>query len=205
MPAKLVEIDSRDTRARCDALVSTKIQRGFHRELGMNEAGYRDSFQAAIEGLIRKQEDFPGVLALVEERIPFVRQLELLGIEIDPGIFYEVVHHQDQKPYGVQLEAVASQEAPFPGTNSYTEAIAHLPACLRSVTPFEGINAEVGNILAKTFVVLSGGEYKMPGILTGGSTRFDSLCLDEYRGKIRISRVRFNTLDPLVGMLVAHT
>lgn len=204
MPIALAELNNGDMRARCDALISTKIQSGFHKELGISEAEYRDSFKDVVDSLT-EQKPQQGVLTLVEERIPFVRQVALLGIEMDPGVFYGIAHNQDKKPYGAWLKAVRVQEVPLSGANNYAEAIVGLPADLRPATPFEGINAEVGNILAKTFVTLPGGEYEKAGILTGGSTRFRSLCLDTYFGKARISQVRLNQLDRLVGMLVAHT
>lgn len=196
------QVETGNTRARCDALVSAKIQSGFHRELGIGEAEYRDSFQDAVKDLIKQKDSQQGVLALVEERIPFVRQLELLGIEMDPGIFYEVVNHQDKKPYGVWLAVITPRAVFVPGVDSFTKAITNLPTNLIPATPFEGINGEVGNILAKAFVALPGGDYKEPGILTGGSRRL--LCLDRYLGNPRISHVRFNKQDPLIGILAAR-
>ncbi len=191
-----------NTRARCEVLVSAKVQSGFHQELGMSEATYRNSFQDAVESLVGQEDSEQGVLALVEERISFVRQVELLGIDIDPGIFYEVVHHQDKKPYGMRLAVIAPRAAFVPGIGNYVKALANLPADLRPATPFEGINGEVEEILARSFVALPGGDYKELGILTGGSRRF--LCLDRYLGKPRISHVRFNGQDPLVGILAAR-
>lgn len=199
------QVETGNTRERCDALVSAKIRSGFYKELRMREAEYRDSFQDAIESLVRQTDSQQGVLALVEERIPFVRQVELLGIDMDPGIFYQVVHHQDKKPYGVRLTVIKPREAFTPDIDSFEKAVANLPTGLRPTTPFEGINGEVGKILAKSFVALPGGDYKMPGMLTGGSTRFDSLCLENYLGRPRISRVRFNGQDHLVGILAART
>lgn len=197
------QVETGNTRARCDALVSAKIRSGFHKELGMGEAEYREVFQEAIESLVCKQRDSQSDMpALVEERIPFVRQLELLGIEMNPGIFYEVVNHQDKKPYGVWLAVITPRAVFVPGVDSFTKAITNLPTNLIPATPFEGINGEVGNILAKAFVALPGGDYKEPGILTGGSRRL--LCLDRYLGNPRVSHVRFNRHDPLIGILAAR-
>lgn len=193
------------TRERCNALILAKTSSGFHRELGMDPAEYAASFGDAVEAVVSAGIDSPEtVLAMVEERIPFTRQLELLGIDLDPGIFYEVVHHPERKPYGVWLEVLKSRGGPLANSTDYREGMANLPDHLRPATPFEGISAEVARILAKSFVSLPGGEYRMPAALTGGSTRLATLCLDEYLGRPRISHVRLAELDDLVGMLVAH-
>lgn len=193
------------TRERCSALILSKIGRGFHLELGMNPPEYAASFRDAVEEVVSGGIDSQEVaLAMVEERIPFTRQLELLGIDLDPGIFYEVVHHPERKPYGVRLEVFKSREGPLANGNNYREGMASLPDHLRPATPFEGINAEVESILAKSFVSLPGGEYRMSAKITGGLMRLEAVCLDMYLGRPRISHVRLAELDELVGMLVAH-
>lgn len=193
------------SRERCSALILAKIGSGFHLELGMNPPEYVASFRDAVEAVVSAGIDSPEtVLAMVEERIPFTRQLKLLGIDLDPGIFYEVVHNPERKPYGVRLEVFKSREGPLADGTNYREGMASLPDHLRPATPFEGINAEVANILAKSFVSLPGGEYRMPPTVTGGSTRLKAVCLDMYLGRSRISHVRLDEMDELVGMLVAH-
>lgn len=193
------------TRERCSALILAKIRGGFHLELGMNPPEYAASFRDAVEAVVSAGIDSPEtVLAMVEERIPFTRQLELLGIDLDPGIFYEVVHHPEREPYGVWLEVIKSREGPLANSTDYREGMANLPDYLRPATPFEGINAEVASIFARSFVSLPGGEYRMPPTVTGGSTRLEAVCLDTYFGRPRISQVRLAEPDDLVGMLVAH-
>lgn len=193
-------------RRNCEALIFTKIRSSFHLELGMTSLKYEDSFRDAVEEAISKRGDFQGrtMLGLVEERIPFVRQLELLGIVLDPGIFYGVAHKPDKKPYAVWLEVFGSGEGSFLGSANYQEAIDRLPSGLRPATPFEGINTDFASVLNKSFVSLPGGEYDMPGVFTGGLMRFDTLCLDKYFGRPRISHVRLDKFDYLVGMLAAH-
>lgn len=115
-----------------------------------------------------------------------------------------MLHDPDRQPYGVWLEVLGPRESPFLNTYSYQEAMASLPDHVRPATPFEGISADMTRILAKNFVSLPGGEYKMPGILTGGSTRFRTLYLDSYLGRPRVSHIRLAEMDYLVGMLVAH-
>ncbi|MDO8573661.1 MAG: hypothetical protein Q7R77_02825 [Candidatus Daviesbacteria bacterium] len=194
-----------EIREICTTLIGTKIRSGFHLELEMTPLEYEDSFRDAVEELVNDGRDFQGtVLGLVEERIPFVRQLELLGIVLDPGIFYGVAYKPEKKPYAVWLEVFGSGEGPFSGSTNYQEAVERLPNGLRPATPFEGINTDFASVLNKNFVSLPGGEYKMPGILTGGLMRFDTLCLDKYLGRPRISHLRLDELDYLVGMLAAY-
>lgn len=197
-------LEAKDIEKYCDALLAVKIQSGFARELGMSEEAFRNSYRDAVEGLKKQGVFKQGIPALVEERIPLTRQAELLRIGIDPGIFYKVVHHPDRQPYGVWLKVISPDEAFVPGIDSVAKAVAKLPVGLRPTTPFEGIGAEVRAILDRSFVAMSAGDYEMPGILTGGSTRFDSLCLESYLGRPRISHVRFDKHDPLIGILAAR-
>lgn len=78
-------------RSDCETLVRTKIERGFHHELGIGPLEYAHSFENAIKSVVNCGRGPQGALpGLVEERIPFVRQLELLGVVLDPAIFYDV-------------------------------------------------------------------------------------------------------------------
>lgn len=196
---------SSNIKEACEALISTKIESGFHLELGMEVSEYRDSFGQAIEDAVSNRRYSQGmILGLVEERIPFVRQLELLGIALHPGIYYDVLHHPLKQPYSVWLRVFTPHDSLFSNKNNYQEVISNLPDQMVPATPFESINADFTSILSKSFVVVPGGEYQMPGILTGGSTRFDVFCLDRYLGKPRISPVELGGLDYLVGVLAAY-
>ncbi|MBU1000055.1 hypothetical protein KKE78_01485 [Patescibacteria group bacterium] len=190
------------TRNCCQFLISTRIARGFPQELGMEAAEYRSSFGNAIEDIVSCGSAPEGaLLGLVDERIPFARQLELLGITLDPGIFYKIKHRSGEQPHAVWLKVFSPNEGPFLNSDNYQEAVTSLSACMRPATPFEGISTDTAAILARGFVSLPGGDYEVPGTLSGGSTRLDTLCLDNYLGKPRISRVRFAEMDYLVGML----
>lgn len=192
------------SREVCTALVDEKIKRGFAEELRMQPAEYLNSFQAAIEDAVRMSGGHPNqLLTLVETRIPFRRQLELSGIGLDQAVFYGV-RLPGRNPYAVSLRVVCTQERPFAEGASYNVAARSLPDNLRPASPLEGINADVEQVLDQSFVVLPGGEYDMPGILTGGSTRFRILCLERYFGRPRISHIYLAERDALVGMLTAY-
>lgn len=202
---KFIPASEAQVRENCKALIIAKIRSGFHLELGMEPSEYEDSFGAAIEDIVNRRRGPQGaLLGLTEERIPFARQLELLGVALDPRIFYGVKHYPERQPYAVWLQVLGPREGPFLNGSSYQEAAASLPNHMRPATPFEGINTDIASILARSFVSLPGGEYEMPGVITGGSTRFNTLCLDSYLGRTRVSQVRLVEMDDLVGMLVAH-
>ena len=191
-------------KATCEVLINQRIEKGFHRELGMTPAEYIHSFDNAIEDIARKEAAPEGaVLGLIDERIPFARQLELLGIELDPGVLEEVVTHSEKQPYAVWLKTIGPREGPFVGSRNYQEAINNLSGQSRPATPLEGISTNVADVIAKNYVSLPGGEYRTPGVLTAGF-RSDTLCLDRCFGRTRISHVPLNEIDYLVGMLVAY-
>lgn len=197
-------LQSQQIREICNTLINAKIESGFAHELRIEDATYLRSFQDAVDAAVRaSQRSSSQLLALVETRIPFKRQLELLGIDLNPAVFYGVRLPQSG-PYAVFLEVVRGQDAPFTQGANYTEAVRALPENLLPASPLEGINADFQEILAQGFVALPGGEYDMPGIFTGGSTRFRTLCLETYLGRPRISHISFAERDALVGMLTAY-
>ncbi len=193
-----------ERREICATLIDANIQSGFASELHMSEAEYDRSFKQAVEDVMRAPFRPNGqLIALVETRIPFVRQLELRGIDLDPAIFYGV-ELPKKDPYAVFLKVISTKEAPFAQGANYAEAVQSLPGDLRPASPLEGINADVQKILAQSFVILPGGEYKMPpNILTSGS-RSRSLCLERYFDRPRISQISFAEQDLSVGMLAAR-
>lgn len=202
----MAAILEKETKARCEALMDAKVQACFHEVLGMREGFYRDSFRKPIADLVSQGSSDLSMLALVETRIPFDQQRELLGIDKDPANSYKVIHNPSRLPYSVQLVVILGREAFAPGIKSYPQAIENLSGGLRSTTPFEGIGSEIEKILTiSPAVLLPGGEYEMPGLLTGGSIRFDGLTLERYLGKIRIGRQRLDTPDHIVGILAART
>jgi len=190
-------------RSICSALIEDKVTHRFHYELKMDENSYRDSFQEAVGTIMNSDSPSEAYVSLVEPRIPFIKQIELLGIGLNPAIYYTVLPTH-QNPYGVYLNVIGSNEELLQRWGTYQDTIQSLPKNLRPATPFEGINAAFNSILTRKFVSLPGGRYKMPGVCTGGNAKNKVLCLEQFLGKPRISHIRLSKNDFLVGMLTAY-
>ena len=75
-----------------ESQIDGKIAVGFARELNLTPGQYRDSFQSALEAvnnqLMEQLAEFHhGAVVLVELRIHFDRQAQLLGVDIDPAVY----------------------------------------------------------------------------------------------------------------------
>lgn len=187
----------------CQRQVDLKVEAGFYNLLGLSEDKYRAVYQKLLVSAITQRFPPDGILALVEPRIPFFTQVELLGITKNPGVFMKPVHDVGRKPYCVWLKVIGRQDETMRRGLYPAEIIIGLPKNLRPADPFEGISA-FEEVLERAFVNLPGGHFERPLGITGCAPAVRSLCLDRFLGKPRITHTYLDEFDGLVGLLAVH-
>lgn len=185
----------------CINQLRVKLERGFPEELDRSSQEYVAEYGQAVADVAEKNPGPEDLIALVEPRIPFVRQLALLGIDLDPALYAFPKHIETHRPYGVVLQVI-DRGFPEIGRLRLGRMIEGLPEDLRAASPFEGISADIDLILERSFVAMPGGEVcKTSGLQTGLNGRFSIPCLETFKGKPRISYIHPNSTDGLVGVL----
>lgn len=190
----------------CNSQLEAKIKFGFHTRLDISENSFKQSYRDTINDIVSGDYYFDGLPTLVEPRIPFFEQAQLLGIAVDPAVFYTPVCDKGQKPYGVWVKVVGREDELVKQGLHFDKVAERLPPHLRPATPYEGINADIEVLLKHIFILFPAGIYEhIPGIT--GSTRgvhTHSLALERFLGAPRISYYHTNFHDSLEGLLTAY-
>lgn len=189
----------------CNSQLEAKIKFGFHERLDVSVDIFRQSYRAAINDIVLG-DYFDGLPTLVEPRIPFFEQTQLLGIAIDPAVFYTPVCDRGGKPYGVWVKVVGREDELVKQGLHFDKVAEGLPARLRPATPYEGINADIEALLNHIFILFPGGIYEqIPGMINGRrGARTLALALERFLGAPRISHYRTDFYDSLGGLLTAY-
>lgn len=190
----------------CNSQLEAKIKFGFHTRLDDSENSFRQSYHDAVNDIVLGNHNSNGLPTLVEPRIPFFEQAQLLGISVDPAVFYTPVCDRGQKPYGVWVKVVGREDELVRQGLHFDKVAEKLPAHLRPATPYEGINADIEVLLKHIFILFPGGIYEqIPGI-TGGTRGVNTLALalERFLGTPRISHYHTDFYDSLGGLLTAY-
>lgn len=167
--------------------LENKIALGFHQALNKSEQQYRENFNNALENakvLRKRMENDFGFPVLVEPRIPFRRQLELMKIDIDQAVFYEPLHFPNARPYAIWV-------------SSFDHLIS-LPKPYRDAMPLEGIQIKIpDSFRGFPVTTLDGGKYeRLP--YAPDSKRARVLVLENFLGKYRVGQIhRYEICDRL--------
>lgn len=190
----------------CNSQLEIKIKSGFPTRLDISETSFRQSYRGAINDILLRDHYNDGLPTLVEPRIPFFEQAQLLGIAIDPSVFYTPVCDRGREPYGIWVKVVGREDELVKQGLRFDKVAERLPAHLRPATPYEGINADIEVLLKHIFILFPGGIYKqIPGMVSGtGGVRTLALALERYLGVPRVSHYRTNFYDSLGGLLTAY-
>lgn len=188
----------------CDKLIELKLDANFHRELGKSEVEYIRDYSCAVDNVLVGGERV-GQLVLVEPRIPFARQLELLGIVLDPAVFSRPSSNINLKPYARWVEVLTAADYKGCHLTDMRMFMDNLPVGMRPASPLEGVNGDFYAILEESFVMMPGGCFDLAdGTITGYNSKHSSLCLEEYKGLPRVSQIRLDQYDGLIGLLAVH-
>ncbi|MBI2021988.1 hypothetical protein HYS93_03900 [Candidatus Daviesbacteria bacterium] len=194
---------SESTASSCCKQLTDKLAAGFHNELGKSPQVYLSEYAQAVLDVAGRNPTPQDLVALVEPRIPFRRQLELLKVALDPAVYAFPKQPVADRPYGVVLKVV-DRTFPEIGGLRLGGMVEGLPPDLRAATPFEGINGDMEEIVRRSFVAMPGGEVcPTSGFQTGLNGRFSIPCLETYLGQPRVSYIHPSSSDGLVGVLAA--
>lgn len=190
----------------CEAALRDKIEAGYHRELGLSEVSYRAEFQDMIEEAARNPHTADTLPILVETRIDFFRQVALREVTLDSSVFKISEQDLTRSPYLVWAKVLDGRDPLVKSYPTSRLALIGLPEGLRSATPYEGINADLEYILDRSFVNIPDKEVEKPNPKVRGKfgLKRDSLCIDRYLGKPRITRSALDDSDILIGLLVVQ-
>lgn len=188
----------------CNSQLKAKIKFGFHERLNVSEDSFKQSYRGAINDIVLGDHHSDGLPTLVEPRIPFFDQAQLLGIAIDQAVFYTPVCDRGRKPYGVWVKVVGREDELVKQGLHFNKVAERLQAHLRPATPYEGINADIEVLLKHIFILFPGGIYEqIPGI-TGGTRGVRTLALERFLGAPRISHYYTDFYDSLGGLLTVY-
>lgn len=188
----------------CNSQLEAKIKFGFHTRLNVNENSFRQSFHDAINEIIQGDHHSDGLPTLVEPRIPFFEQAQLLGIAVDPAVFYTPFCDRWRKPYGVWVKVVGREDELVKQGLHFDKVAERLPAHVRPATPYEGINADIELLLKHIFILFPGGIYEQILDMTGSTRGIRTLALERFLGAPRISHYYTDFYGSLGGLLTAY-
>ncbi len=178
------------------------IAADFPRELKMSNDEYAD--QAARAFLLSRPFS-DSISTLVEPRINFLRQTQLLGIHVDPSIYNFPITESGTLKVS-HLQVINRLTGPN-SSKTLTDIENGLQqSSLRTASPFEALVC-ADEILRKGCVVaLMGGELtQTQGLQTGITKHISYLVLETHLGKPRISYDFANSNNYFVGVLAART
>lgn len=187
--------------------LSEKIAQGYHTVVGESENQYTNHFLSEHSRLL----DTPirgAMISLVEPRIPFIRQLELQGVKLDPAVFYYPMAEQTTHP-SVAWVNVGSD---FPRDGQIMIAglttrdrVRLLPDSLRAGSPMEAVGAGIANLLNRGFVTMPGGGVELiPKLFSDPNDPIRTLVAETYLECPRVSHLYRDQYYGTVGMLVVH-
>lgn len=189
----------------CNSQLEAKIKFGFHERLDVSENSFKQSYRDAINDIVLRDHYSDGLPTLVEPRIPFFEQAQLLGIAIDPAVFYTPVCDRGREPYGVWVKVVGREDELVKQGLRFDKVAERLPDHLRPATPYEGIDADIEVLLKHIFILFPGGIYEQSPSMTGGTrARTLALALERFLGAPRISHYYLDFYDSLGGLLTAY-
>lgn len=168
-------------------------------EIGKTGGEYDAEFRTPIQAAQDIFEE--GItLALVDPRVAFERQLELLGINLDPAVFSKPVQESSRRPYVARLRLIKPDDPSVTGY-SLGDRVRGLSWGLRPATPYEGLTTH-NELLKDKFYVMPGGLLQRnEGLYFGLEYNQRYLAMERYLGKPRVSHVSKNTRDFLIGVL----
>lgn len=181
--------------------VEVLVSSGFGQEVRVSDEEYRVEASDLVNAISDQSIPEGTILSLVEPRIPYRKQLELLGIKLDPAVLSDPKPPIEDSLYiALQRRFSSTGESSFLGY-SLSQMTANLPDNLRPATPFEGI-VNFQQLLSRGFVVFPGGDFSNSQWISfreSGQRRL--LCLDTYLGQPRITEVYGRSMDPSIGVL----
>ena len=175
------------------------IRAGYPKELGMSEDEYEDEAAIAVALSDPLKNTIP---TLVEQRIDFKRQLDLLGLALDPAVF--TFPSTQENNLTVSHLFVISRMYGAEGGMTLPAIAESLKEPLRPANPFETLPV-YESVLKKSNVALIGGSFdRLPGLQTGSEEIRRMLVLENFLGKPRISYEFSENKDAYLGLLVAQ-
>lgn len=189
----------------CNSQLEAKIKSGFHTRLDVSETSFRQSYRNAINDIVLGDHYIDGLPTFVEPRIPFFEQAQLLGIAIDPAVFYTPVCDRGRKPYGVWAKIIGKENELVQEGLHFDQVVRRLPSDLRPATPYEGIGINPETLLDDdAFVIFPSGTYEGLLGITGGTGNVRALTLERFLGTPRITHYYLDSYDGLGGVLTAY-
>lgn len=180
--------------------IDHKIDCGFARQLGVTPSMYRRQFEPIIiEALENGAPDEHSALILVEPRIPFNDQANLLDISIVPGIFYQPIDLKTRKPYGIW----ASSSLDTSG-QSLGERISNLSEEYKLVTPQEGLSCALDNFTDAISIATPGGKFKRVNLGIFNQVKSRTMAMESQFGKYVVNSYCLDEKDGLVDILVVR-
>lgn len=193
----------------CNHQTKVRIESGFAQALGISEEELVGRYDQAVTTLV----DSPvagAIPAVVEPGIEFADQVSLLGLDMNPAVFYKPVSERDE-PYGVWLQTI-DKDHPLRGSSrTFIALLEQLPTSRRAANPFEGISIPQPLGDGKIFMLFPGGvcESAANWVRSGAHPINDgvnpmSLAVETYLGRTRISNYYLDIkMSSLGDMLVA--
>lgn len=130
---------------------------------------------------------------LVEPRIPFARQAQLLQIEVHPSVLLE--SENDKK-----FVYVVSGKT-FKDGFSIADIATKLPPDFRPANPEEGIVDFASILTEEGFSAFPGRQLKRPkGLIPSSEPPLSVVCLDRFLGRPRIIEMDLNDTDRSIGV-----
>lgn len=189
----------------CNSQLEDKIKFGFHTKLDISETSFRQSYQAAINDIVLGNLHSDGLPTLVEPRIPFFEQAQLLDIPVEPLVFYRPVFDRDRKPYGVWVKVIGKKDELGKEGLHFDQVVKRLPSDLRPATPYEGIGINPETLLDDdAFVIFPNGTYEDVLGIARGTGNVRALTLERFLGTPRITQYFLDSYDGLGGVLAAY-
>jgi hypothetical protein len=190
----LIEGLAKNTSLQLEMLLSS----GYHLELGKTADEYVAEVQKAAEK-IDLTDHYETIPTLVEGRIPFFRQLALLGIQLDPAVYYKPKSNR-QELYAAKVKVIDRDDPITTGFN-LRERVHGLPSHLLPSTPFEGLISYL-DILNQKFVAFPGGNYEHNlGMIAQTDDRPLYLCLNRFLGNPQVTHISNKSTDYFTGIL----
>ncbi|MDP3724340.1 MAG: hypothetical protein Q8R11_01765 [bacterium] len=182
--------------------VSLFIDKGFHDALDEHSFDYLGDFEQAMLDAQDAEEIDGTFIAIVESRLSFLKQAELLGFMVDPSLIQSPKHYPEQKPYTVRLQLI-HQGHPYMQRGLTPRKITDiLSQTMRPATAFEGIAASFF-LEDDMFFHTVGGEFYAALNLTNGNPQTHTIVFDQFLGRKRVMQAKRNEFDGLVGYLAA--
>lgn len=192
----------------CLKQLDQRVAADYHWEVGQTQDRYRDQYLQLVDAGMSVELPLKlkrGCLVVVETRIPFLRQAELLRIPVNPATYLRLKHQPEAAPYSVWCTTVGGLgSAESRKSICLNEMMANLPGTLKPATPLEGIAYPFGSMRGLVLLAFPGGETAGGVYIWGDLPGRLALCLEKYQYTIRVSHTKLDQFDSLVSLLAVH-